>query len=459
MNNQNYSIEDPDKLMEYINDNISPNEKDKKLHGEVFTPIELVKEMLDKLPSDVWSNPKLIWLDPAVGIGNFPIIAYLNLMNGLKEWEQNEEKRRKHILENMLYMVEINKKNIIILKKILCDDKYKLNIFEGSFFDIDEYNPTIKFDIIIGNPPYQDINIYGNVKHGSGKLYPNFILKSLTLLNKNAYLLFITPNTWFSGAKSKTGNILEILKKKNVILINSRSTNKNYFKGVGTGNLVYYLIQNTNNYTDTLCISTNTFKFKITDYDFIPNILEKYSLSILKKTLFGNFNKFQIVKDSGEFHEKYCGSISKTTRSDKKWVVKDNLKTIEHKYSIYHTNKQTLYSSVDNFFRKRNKILISQSSSWKPIYDDGKLGFTQNVLAILVNNHKEGKYIINIFNSKLYQFLIKCIRYSVNITIYYFNYFPYPYGLPNNPTDQDIYNYYGITKQEQQLIEEVVKKI
>ena len=69
-------------------------EEEKNLYGEVFTPIYIVEEMLDKLPNPVWSNHTLKWLDPAVGIGNFPICVYLRLMEGLKSWEKNDEKRR-----------------------------------------------------------------------------------------------------------------------------------------------------------------------------------------------------------------------------------------------------------------------------------------------------------------------------------------------------------------------------
>ena len=48
-----YTIREPEKLLEYINDNLSPKEKERKEKGEVFTPISIVEEMLDKLPKNV----------------------------------------------------------------------------------------------------------------------------------------------------------------------------------------------------------------------------------------------------------------------------------------------------------------------------------------------------------------------------------------------------------------------
>ena len=59
--------------------------------------------MFSHLPKSVWTNPDLNWLDPANGIGNFPVVAFYKLNEGLKDWEPNENKRRKHIIDNMLY--------------------------------------------------------------------------------------------------------------------------------------------------------------------------------------------------------------------------------------------------------------------------------------------------------------------------------------------------------------------
>ena len=74
--------------------------------------------MLDTLPKDVWSNPMYRWLDPAVGTGAFPICIYYRLMEGLKDEIKNKDLRRKHILESMLYMCEIDDQNIKVLKII-----------------------------------------------------------------------------------------------------------------------------------------------------------------------------------------------------------------------------------------------------------------------------------------------------------------------------------------------------
>jgi type I restriction-modification system DNA methylase subunit len=104
-------------------------EKFKKVFGEVFTPTELVNEMLDKLPKEVWLDPTKTWLDPACGTGNFLLEVYRRLMDSLKEIIPNEEERREHILNNQIHGVELQERNVILCKMRLDpNDDYDIHI-------------------------------------------------------------------------------------------------------------------------------------------------------------------------------------------------------------------------------------------------------------------------------------------------------------------------------------------
>ena len=71
--------------------------------GSVFTNTTIINDMLNLLPSHIWKNPNLKWLDPCCGIGNYFIVVYDRLMKNLPI--KNIDDRRKHILENMLYFI------------------------------------------------------------------------------------------------------------------------------------------------------------------------------------------------------------------------------------------------------------------------------------------------------------------------------------------------------------------
>lgn len=83
-----------------------------KRTGEIFTPPELVEKMLDEFPADAWTTPDKKWLEPACGDGNF-LIAILNrLMVGLEAAIPDPTERHKHIIEKMLYGVDIMQDNV-----------------------------------------------------------------------------------------------------------------------------------------------------------------------------------------------------------------------------------------------------------------------------------------------------------------------------------------------------------
>ena len=106
----------------------------RKGNDEVFTPNSLINEMLDQLPEAIWSNPDKSWLDPCAGLGNFSVQVLKRLMEGLKSWEPDEEARKKHILERMLFHVEMNPESVAKLQKILnSEGKYTLNVHCGDF--------------------------------------------------------------------------------------------------------------------------------------------------------------------------------------------------------------------------------------------------------------------------------------------------------------------------------------
>lgn len=70
--------------------------------GEVFTPMELCRQMVSELPEDVLKNPNSTFLDNSAGSGNF----ILALHEKLKEYHSSN-----HILDNMLYAVELMEDN------------------------------------------------------------------------------------------------------------------------------------------------------------------------------------------------------------------------------------------------------------------------------------------------------------------------------------------------------------
>lgn len=199
---------------------LDPKDTEKNLYGEVFTPPDLINAMLDELEPSIWKNSSLKWFDPACGIGNFPIVIYYRLMNSLTQL--SEKVRSKHIIEKMLFMNELNAANVKECKRIfkLIDPNASPNITCRDFITGIKQKTT-NYDIIVGNPPYNEARI----KETSDQpLYSKFIVKALEMTTR---LLFIVPSRWFSGGKGLDEFRKSMLSRKDIISIhhipNSRS--------------------------------------------------------------------------------------------------------------------------------------------------------------------------------------------------------------------------------------------
>jgi hypothetical protein len=205
-------LDNREDLVAFIGQHLKPKDIEKKQNGEVFTPPELIKQKFDKLTeidTSIWTDPSNKFLDPANGIGNYPALAFHRLMDGLSTSIPDEYERKKHILENMLYMCELNQKNVEVSKKLFDpENEFNLNIHYGSFLELDteEVWGVKKFDVIMGNPPYNS----GGIRSHTGKqlgeknitLWPSFIKLSFQLLKLNGYLLYITPLSWLKKSHS-----------------------------------------------------------------------------------------------------------------------------------------------------------------------------------------------------------------------------------------------------------------
>jgi hypothetical protein len=97
---------------------------------------DLDKQHMKEHRRSVFTELKFKWFDPATGMGNFPVAIYLRLIESLKTQIPDNEERKKHIIENMLYMSELNKK-MFICQIFNINGEYKMNLYEGDTLEMD----------------------------------------------------------------------------------------------------------------------------------------------------------------------------------------------------------------------------------------------------------------------------------------------------------------------------------
>jgi len=401
-------IDKPIELLNFINERLKPKVIEKKKYGEVFTPIPLIEEMLDKLPIEIWSNPNLKWLDPANGMGNFMIAIYFRLMKGLKDIIPNDEQRKKHILENMLYMSEINKKNCFLTKQIFdINNNFKLNIYNGDSLTLDTLKVWNfeKFDIIVGNPPYQNDQESDKKRGGGDLLWNKFVLKFLDLVNDEKYLLFIHPNGWRKpeSEKSKYKSLFQIMTKENQMLYLEIHDTKDGMKIFHCGTRYdWYLIHKKPIYKTTIIKDEKGIinNIDLSKWYFLPNfdidkIFNIISNDILLSNIIFNVSNYE-------------------TR--KKWV--SDKKNNEYKYTLIHsTNKdgaRYYYSSKnDNGHFGIKKVIFGESGINNAIIDEnGEYGMTQGCMAIPFNEIEEAIKIKKAIETNLFKNILKSCSWS-----------------------------------------------
>jgi hypothetical protein len=337
--------------------------------GAVFTPIPLINTMLDALPSQVWSDKSLSWLEPSCGNGNF--------------------------------IIELQKRGVVDIDAFEIDAEFSAQCRARTGIDAitDDFieSPISKlYDVIIGNPPYQRANKKnGTARGGKCQLYLDFVDKCLSLLKDNGYLLFIHPCNWRKVGSSRLPSFL----KYNLLTVSLY--NRKLFDSVNV-NVDWYVLQKTP-YNGTTRIYNNPSESDLTTLQMdIPdsvNVCLSDSLPFIPNFMTPHIQDdiFDIIKSRMCLECKISCELHAYTKKEYLRKTKD----CEFIHPIYNTSAQNcLWSRIPHSMQFRRKVIMSTSGKLSPFYDDGKLGTTQNSMYILVDTKEDADEIINRLQSE-----------------------------------------------------------
>lgn len=387
---------------------------------KVHTPFPLCREMVNKLYEFIGTSPK--GLKILVYNAEFLDILY---QSGV-------------LLDNEVWFVNENPLKVQWAKDIYQGDENDKFIVQNWL----NWKTDMKFDVIVGNPPYQELNEEGKNWGGGRKLWEMFVLKSTELLKTGGYMCLIHPTTW--RAFSDKALLRHVFHKNNPVHINLE-TAKKHFQGVGS-RFDWYVLQK-GKYTGNTTVESESgvFNIDITKWEVIPNGFSSKLASVFLKA-WGCKDKLNFEKN--QTHHSYRDHVSE-----------NKSKTFCHpiKHAIRNGDDDTvLWASKPHEVQNKEKILISRGGYLKPIYDKGEFGVSQDALYMLVDSEKEAKFLIRWFDSKLLKFLLKHTKFSAYHNHKCINTFPYPKDLSDNFTDADVYKHFNLTQDEIYLIEKSV---
>lgn len=255
-------------------------------NDEVFTPPKLANQVLDLLPEKVWTDPSIKFLDPGAKTGVFLREITRRLMVGLEKALPDETTRLEHILKNMVWGIAITELTSLMARRTLyCSkdastehsvvrfanasgniwfEKVNHQFVNGrciecsaskeieregrdnyayGFIHTDgrrqlEEELPVKFNVIVGNPPYQ---MDGGAGGTSASPLYNVFVEQAKALNPD-HLAMIIPSRWMAGGRGLDDFRQSMLSDGKISHLVDYPNTKDIFPGVDIkGGVCYFL--------------------------------------------------------------------------------------------------------------------------------------------------------------------------------------------------------------------------
>ena len=291
-------------------------------------------------------------------------------------------------------------------------DEYKPNIYCGSFLEsgFDFHMKNVwgieKFDIVIGNPPFNSGQLAEGKRGGGDTLWDQFVIKILNniLINKG-YLCFVHPTLWRKpqSEKSSTKNINRLMLSKQIHYLEMHDS-KDGLKVFNAGTRFdFYLLQNTNIFKNTKIKDEDkkNIELDLKNYEFIANKNNDFLDKIIAKP---KDIKCPIIFNVSNYE------------SRKPWV--SEVKNEDFKYTLVHTTpmkgNRYLYSSRnDNGHFGISKVIFGDSGIYDVVIDlKGEYGMTQHAMGIEVSSEEEALSIKNAILSQKFRIFLESVLWS-----------------------------------------------
>lgn len=409
--------------------------------------------MLDLLPESVW-NSKTRFLDICCKSGNFLIEIY-NRLDRILSSDNNFKdpvKRRKHILENQIYGICTDSFEEMMIKRRLLGDpfsdnenistiayvhpvsgaskqfrelvqlkKYKTQKEREQAFGqiqhaLKEKFKQMDFDVVVGNPPYNN------------DMYLDFVMIGHKLAKQ--FTLMITPAKW----QAKGGGQNDLFRKTIVPYMSKivyYPNSQDVFDIDCQGGVCYYLICSEIHSETDIKIKGKLAKDAIVSNNCIM-MHYKNCVYMLKIEI---ANLVLKVLNNSNFRQ----------------LTIKNISAIEGGINVKFTN---VFSDVKKMSKNPSYVIIS------PYIDRSKIDINSHTSCIRVcKSVDEANSFISYLNSRLVRFLVMLNAFTVAaVNPETWRFVPDPGSFDHIFTDEELYKKYSLTDDEIKLIESVIKE-
>lgn len=485
-------------------------------NDEVFTPPGIVNDMLDMLPKELWSNKNAKFLDPACKTGVFLREIAKRLLDGLESEIPDLQERIDHIFQNQIYGIAITELTSLLVRRSVYCSKYPNSVFSVSAFkdasgnirfkkvqhrwrngrcvfcgaSESEYGEArreslethayelihttkpeeilkMKFDVIIGNPPYQ-LNDGGSGTGISAKpLYHMFVKQALKLNPR--YLTMIIPSRWFAGGKGLDEFRSDMINDNHIKEIVDYASSKDCFPGVNIAGGVCYFLWDRSYSGD--CVIKNRYENVENQAtrklnEFTVFIRDNMAISIIRKVLNSgdeslisyNYtrNPFGFVsKERGE-PKQFIGNIKLISSAGVGYVKRSDIKK---NVDIVDKFKVTIGKVVPS----NGEVDVTPKDGYRVttnvrIMSPGEIHTESYLLLSAFERKNEAANFAKYMTLKLPRFLLKQTLTSMNISKSNFAFVPY-LDFDREWTDNDLFERYRLDETEREFVNSIIRPV
>lgn len=482
-------------------------------NDEVFTPPELVNQMLDMLPTELWSNQNARFLDPVTKSGVFLREIAKRLTAGLEAQIPDLQTRLNHIFTQQLYGIGITELTSLLARRsVYCakkanstasictefgdeqgniryrrtqhtwvngkckycgasqevyarDDSLETHAYE--FIHTDNpasiFGTDMKFDVIIGNPPYQLSD--GGAQASASPIYNKFVEQAKKLNPK--YLVMIIPSRWFSGGKGLDSFRQEMLTDDRIRIIHDHLSAKDCFgESIKLEGGVCYFLWSRD--TKGLCEVYSHHKDGYVSYSKRPLLTENTDVFIRYNEAIEIIDK--IIKKSN-LTANFSDLVSSRKPFGFDTVFKGFEQSNDNNIKLYK-NGGFSYVSTKEIIRNINlvdrwKVYISMAYGMsgdmpyqvinKPFLGEPNTACTETYLLIgPCDNESIAKNIMSYMITRFFRFLVLLKKPTQHATSKVYEFVPMQ-DFTQSWTDEKLYAKYGLTADEIAFIESMIR--